>query len=1377
MSRPLHLCEVLEEEHAALYELEPLSRSWNVDKDHVRDAFVLSQRCKEAFGRGFSSTAVPLAGELTALVQAAEVLTDQYPGLARRLTPTLQKVIADNDDDGVAEVQHLNRLILDEIGADALEPGPRARLESYVQAVHKEGDTSALCLSGGGIRSATFSLGVIQALARRNLLDKFDFISSVSGGGYIGSWLSSWMRRHPDGSRGVAAELAQTPSNPLQPQPPPVMHLREYSNYLTPRLGVMSGDTWAVIATYVRNLLLNWAILVPAMLVLVLLPRITAAIYFATPLIDLEASTKGTRIGAAVGWIAYVARGSWLLPVSQRIFAQKEFLTSLRTYHTIGCVISGTLLLVVGLSYIGRHRPADNRYRGKTTTSDTRFVIRCLLPLIFGAVMLSAAWARYTHYFIENHLTLHYPTTAAWIIFGMPLFIWGIHLIYFFRADAAAQRTSIAAEVRFGRLRRTAKKISFEFLAALIAGYLSHHMLKFLAMSVFRNPGERPDFVRLHAPLPSPFSITSMPAFFVTLAVPLILATLYLSASIFVGLSSEVNEDWDREWWARCGGWVLAATIVWPVLSAMIIFGPLLFWYAPRVISAAGGVVSVMTIVLGRSSKTGHKHHEERSPFADLTARALAPAAIVFIFAALSLGTSEALYRYAGRVYPTLGGEGAFAWRHIQVLCGSRLPELLLALLISSLIALFAGGFIGVNKASMHALYRNRLIRAYLGASRTRRDPNPFTGFDPHDNLALHLLRPELLWLTSFADFPSFYRDLCHGNSRFIRNLRAAIDLRRHGILAADPNDESVRQALFQVMNCVLEEENFADFLAQPKSGKRTAVEAFRAAVDEVVRFVTRERVLKARHPDLLRRNRMALEKHFPCQIYPYRAPLIRRADVRDPALLATALTETVLGQKLAREMNKLDADIQFTKLSQPDELERALKALNTLLTSISISALARTDIPKPLAVPVDYRNVCSNRALLDATLFVRETGDTRVDTDGAPQSGEGVFHKMRLPRPLQMINAALNLVSGDNLAWQERKAETFTFSPLHSGSYRLGYRPTVEFGGQTGVTIGTAMTISGAAASPNMGYHSSAPLAFLMTLFNVRLGWWLGNPGVPGKRTFRRDSPLNALRPLIAEAMGKTNDTHSYVYLSDGGHFENLGLYEMVLRRRAFILVTDAGCDPDHKFDDLGNAIRKIRTDFGIPIEMDEPMYIYPRGVDEPGGKYCATGRIRYSCVDGDGVKDGQLLYIKPAVYLNEPKDIYNYAKRSNAFPHESTADQFFTESQFESYRMLGSHVIDDIVLKAIKAIRDVPRDSVAEKEQKQPTEDKLADRISTVCDAETWVPRSLQEFFDLARKFYVGERRAAAAAERKVTVQDGSRVILAIRPQPQDGPAFRAP
>jgi hypothetical protein len=136
-----------------------------------------------------------------------------------------------------------------------------------------------------------------------------------------------------------------------------------------------------------------------------------------------------------------------------------------------------------------------------------------------------------------------------------------------------------------------------------------------------------------------------------------------------------------------------------------------------------------------------------------------------------------------------------------------------------------------------------------------------------------------------------------------------------------------------------------------------------------------------------------------------------------------------------------------------------------------------------------------------------------------------------------------------------------------------------------------------------------------------------------------------------------------------------------MVLRRRRYVVISDAASDAKFVFDDLGNAIRKIRLDFGVPIEMQEPMYLYPR-CDEKVGRYCAIGRIRYSCVDGTPRDDdGKLIYIKPAVYMEgEPKDVYNYAKSSATFPHETTADQFFSESQFESYRMLGLHVMEQI-------------------------------------------------------------------------------------------------
>jgi hypothetical protein len=149
-------------------------------------------------------------------------------------------------------------------------------------------------------------------------------------------------------------------------------------------------------------------------------------------------------------------------------------------------------------------------------------------------------------------------------------------------------------------------------------------------------------------------------------------------------------------------------------------------------------------------------------------------------------------------------------------------------------------------------------------------------------------------------------------------------------------------------------------------------------------------------------------------------------------------------------------------------------------------------------------------------------------------------------------------------------------------------------------------------------------------------------------------------------------------VYLSDGGHFENLGLYEMVVRRCAYIVVSDAGCDIDYVFEDLGNAIRKIRIDLGIPIEFPDGIAI-DAARQGNGNEHGAIGRIGYSAVDG-AVKDGVLIYLKATRSGDEPVDVQNYAAAHPAFPHESTANQWFGESQFESYRMLGLHTIEAV-------------------------------------------------------------------------------------------------
>ena len=305
----------------------------------------------------------------------------------------------------------------------------------------------------------------------------------------------------------------------------------------------------------------------------------------------------------------------------------------------------------------------------------------------------------------------------------------------------------------------------------------------------------------------------------------------------------------------------------------------------------------------------------------------------------------------------------------------------------------------------------------------------------------------------------------------------------------------------------------------------------------------------------------------------------------------------------------------------------------------------------------------------------------------------------------------ALNIVATKELAWQERKAIPFTASPLHVGSGNLAqstaaiprglegisssapagrgsYRSASDYCG--GMKLGTAMTISGAAASPNMGYNSSAALSLLLTFFNVRLGAWLGNPGTAGEKTFRKKGPTIAALPLIQEALGLTTDDRKYVYLSDGGHFENLGIYEMLRRRCQYIFVCDATCDPLFTFEDLGNAVRKASIDLGISISFRAGK-LPRRATPLEAGSYCGAADIVYP---ESTSKKGLLLYLKPTLRGDEPASVRSYAAAHDEFPHESTTEQWFGESQFEAYRALGEH--------QVKALGNVTEDKVPQSIEK---------------------------------------------------------------------------
>ena len=337
-----------------------------------------------------------------------------------------------------------------------------------------------------------------------------------------------------------------------------------------------------------------------------------------------------------------------------------------------------------------------------------------------------------------------------------------------------------------------------------------------------------------------------------------------------------------------------------------------------------------------------------------------------------------------------------------------------------------------------------------------------------------------------------------------------------------------------------------------------------------------------------------------------------------------------------------------------------------------------------------------------------------------------------RPARLFPVINATLNVTQTADTARAERKAVPFTITPLHCGSRFLrnetgAYVPTAYYAGgegretgpedeSRGLSLGTAMTLSGAAVSPNMGYHSSSLTAFVMTLFNVRLGAWLPNPGMslpqrkpritrlaawmnmasmqrlagiatsvpPGSdRTQQRQhwmqqaSPHNALWPMLQELLGTTRLDSRYVYLSDGGHFDNLGLYEMLHRRCRRILVIDAGQDGNYVYSDLGRTLQHALLDLGVTVDFIRPI----RTGDPKLHNHGAFAEITYPERDGKGSESGQLVYIKPWLPPEAPAELHAFAALKQSFPHASTADQFFTESDFESYRRLGEYLVDQIL------------------------------------------------------------------------------------------------
>ena len=271
--------------------------------------------------------------------------------------------------------------------------------------------------------------------------------------------------------------------------------------------------------------------------------------------------------------------------------------------------------------------------------------------------------------------------------------------------------------------------------------------------------------------------------------------------------------------------------------------------------------------------------------------------------------------------------------------------------------------------------------------------------------------------------------------------------------------------------------------------------------------------------------------------------------------------------------------------------------------------------------------------------------------------------------RPHHLVCCAANDLNGDTLPSLARGSRS---AVLSRHFFAMGRRAGLAV---PHLKLGAAITASAAAFNSNMGSISmdvGPAVAFLMTSLNLRLGLWVRRPGDvlisrgwPGLLLYRE---MFGLTEASEQSRGSTD-----LHLSDGAHFENLALYELVRRHCRYIIVSDVGADPEVAFDDLGNALRRIREDFGVEITLDaRPLRPNEDGLAK---QHAVVGSIHYSPTDR-----GILIYIKPALTGDEPPDVRQYHRRNTAFPHETTGDQFYDEAQWESYLRLGLHTAEEV-------------------------------------------------------------------------------------------------
>lgn len=371
-------------------------------------------------------------------------------------------------------------------------------------------------------------------------------------------------------------------------------------------------------------------------------------------------------------------------------------------------------------------------------------------------------------------------------------------------------------------------------------------------------------------------------------------------------------------------------------------------------------------------------------------------------------------------------------------------------------------------------------------------------------------------------------------------------------------------------------------------------------------------------------------------------------------------------------------------------------------------------------------------RRRLSSAFFVRRTGAADVEEIPYEQQIKVSDLQYTPGQFPDLIVCATANVSDEGVTPPGRSATPFTFSRLEIGG-PVGALPAEDYenaaaGALRTITLPAAVAMSGAAVSPEMGKKTIKALSFLLALTNVRLGVWVPNPrrveglsqsrfelrsegssGVGRGRRERSDAPVEPNEPpggsapgwfkrrrptplyLFKELFGWTSVKDRFLYITDGGHFDNLGLIELLRRGCTTIFCLDAGGDPSGTYSALGEAVALARSELQVDIQID-PTPIKP-GPNRIAPQDSVIGRYRFRMTPqrkaaGSVAEDehtrwmGELVYCRAAVTEDAPWDVRAYYESDKRFPYHSTFDQLFNDQKFESYRALGAHTVRKAVV-----------------------------------------------------------------------------------------------